>query len=354
MNRCSRFIALLGLVSLGLAMPPDALAHGLHGSARELTAWEFLPLGIEHMLLGWDHLLFIVGIVLLAGRMGRAAKLISLFVAGHSLTLIVATLAGWRLDATLVDVVIALSVVYVGIQGLRGQPERWTATGAVVLAFGLVHGLGLSTRLQALGLPEDGVLWRVIAFNVGVEIGQLAALTVIVAVGTLVARSLRRPPVRRLAFGSLAAAGLVAAAVLSLPSAEERRVEELRAAGLSPDAPCEVSEAEPPSLAGGKHPPKQFFHPGEAVAEEDLDHVLGDGYAIVRYHESLPDAQRQRLAGWVDGPNRGVIGAPDAEQSEPVRVVAAYRTLSCSRFDPGSVQRFTGRWLADQRAEAAG
>lgn len=202
--------------------------------------------------------------------------------------------------------------------------------------------------------PRGGVLWRVIAFNVGVEIGQLAALTAIVAVGSLLARSLRRPPVRRLVFGSLAAVGLVAAVVLSFPSAEERRAEEVRAAGLSPDAPCEVSEAEPPALAGGGHPPKQFFDPGEAVSEEDLTHVMGDGYAIVRYHESLPKAPRQRLVGWIDGPNRGVIAAPDREQREPVRVVAAYRTLSCARFDPASVQRFTDRWLAEQRADAAG
>ena len=72
--------------------------------------------------------------------------------------------------------VIALSVVYVGVQGLRGRPTKWTVTGVVIFAVGLVHGLGLSTRLQALGLPEDGVVWRVIAFNVGVELGQFTAL----------------------------------------------------------------------------------------------------------------------------------------------------------------------------------
>ena len=79
---------------------------------------EFVPLGIEHMLLGWDHLLFITGVVVLSGNLRRAAKLITLFVAVHSLTLLVATLAGWKLDATLVDVVIALSLV------VRRDPGR--------------------------------------------------------------------------------------------------------------------------------------------------------------------------------------------------------------------------------------
>jgi len=98
MNRLSRISAVVGY--LLLAAPPVASAHGIHGSAASLSTLEFVPLGIEHMLLGWDYLLFIVGVVLLAGKMGRAAKLISLFVAGHSLTLIVATLVGWQLDAT--------------------------------------------------------------------------------------------------------------------------------------------------------------------------------------------------------------------------------------------------------------
>ena len=122
------------------------------------------------MLLGWDQMLSIAGVVLLAGELARAAKLISLFVQGHSLTLLVATLSGWRVDATLVDVVIALSVVYVGVQGLRGRPffffffffspppppfffpRAGGPSARSCSSFGLVHGLGLSTRLQDLGL----------------------------------------------------------------------------------------------------------------------------------------------------------------------------------------------------------
>jgi hypothetical protein len=109
-------------------------------------------------------------------------------VAGHSITLLIATLAGWQLDPTLVDVVIALSVVYVGVRGVAGGPANLRRDGAIVFAFGLVHGLGLSTRLQDLGLPDDGLAVRVLLFNVGVEIGQLTAIAIIVGLGALAVR----------------------------------------------------------------------------------------------------------------------------------------------------------------------
>lgn len=217
MNKSSYFptVGATAVAGLGLALAPQlAQAHGIADSAKDKSVGEFVPLGIEHMLTGLDHLLFIAGVVLLAGTAGRAAKLISRFVLGHSITLLVATLSGWQINATFVDVVIALSVAYVGILNLRSGEPDWRLVGTAVFAFGLVHGLGLSTRLQHLGLPEDGLFWRVIAFNVGVEIGQLIAIAAVVALGALV---LRRIPRRRLqragalaitASGTLAALGL--------------------------------------------------------------------------------------------------------------------------------------------------
>lgn len=224
MNRSS-YLARVGaaaaaLPGVVLALPPRlAQAHGIADSAKNKSVGEFVPLGIEHMLTGLDHLLFIAGVVLLSGTAGRAAKLISLFVLGHSLTLLAATMAGWQIDATIVDVIIALSVAYVGILNLRGGEPDWRLVGTTVFAFGLVHGLGLSTRLQHLGLPEDGLLWRVIAFNAGVEIGQLLAMAAVVALGVLVLRGVPRRRLQHagaLAFtasGALAALGLTLEAV---------------------------------------------------------------------------------------------------------------------------------------------
>lgn len=101
-----------------------------------------------------------------------------MFVAGHSLTLLVATLAGWQVDAAVVDAIIVASVAYIGVRIVRGPPQRWEPTVVAIFLFGLAHCLGLSTRLQELPLPDGGALvTRIVAFNIGVEIGQLAALS---------------------------------------------------------------------------------------------------------------------------------------------------------------------------------
>jgi hypothetical protein len=144
-------------------------AHGTADSARDTCVAEFLHAA------RLEPLLFTAAAVLLAGDLRRAAKLISLFVAGHSLTLLVATMAGWQISATLVDVVIALGV---GIRR-RDGPARATARLATHrsdrVRLRADPRAGSLHAPAAPGLPEDGLLWRVIAFNVAVEIGQLLA-----------------------------------------------------------------------------------------------------------------------------------------------------------------------------------
>ena len=191
-------------------------AHGITGRATDLSTFEYVPLGVEHMLLGWDHLLFVLGIVLLAGQMQRAAKLISLFVLGHSLTLIAGTIFEWRISTAFVDAVIALSVVFVAVLGLCGRPDDWTVPAAAIFGFGTVHGLGLSTRLQELGIPDAGLLGKTIAFNIGLEIGQLLAVLVMVGViRTLAPRIPRWDRVKQGTFAAMAVIGTVGAIVLA-------------------------------------------------------------------------------------------------------------------------------------------
>ena len=211
---------------------------------------EYVWIGFWHMVGGWDHLLFILGVVLIAGAIKPAAKLISLFVLGHSLTLIVATVAGWQVNATLVDVVIALSLVYVGVQGLMGRPKNFKLMGAIVFGFGLVHGLGLSTRLQDLGLPESGVVIRVILFNIGVEIGQLTALAVIVGLGTLAVRKLRVPRENaHFAYSGLIVAGILAALLMAFPIFGEDEPASTQVASTAEESSetCSVETATPPT-----------------------------------------------------------------------------------------------------------
>lgn len=344
-----------------LIAPATAHAHALFGDydpGRPLI--EYGTLGFGHMVGGWDHLLFIVGVVLLAGNWRSAAKLVTLFVAGHSITLLVATVAGWKLDATLVDVIIALSLVYVGVQGIRGRPDSLRLFGAAVFGFGLLHGLGLSTRLQDLGLPESGVVVRVLLFNVGVEVGQLVALGVICGLGALLARSLSdRARAARYTLGAIAVSGLVAAVVISLPGGEERS----QSAAADPDAAaadgarrlgaCSQSDSQPPPFIGGGHPDKLFFGPDETAPVADLTHVIGDGFVIVRYRPDLPAAAIDRLEAFVTEPasSEYVVGAPDPEQAEPVRAVVAQRTLTCTEVDMAGLQTFRDEWFAFVRAQ---
>ena len=327
----------------------SAGAHGIGVGARDKSVLEFVPLGIEHMLLGWDHLLFILGIVLLAGRPGRAAKLITLFVAGHSLTLIVATLSGWQVDETLVDVVIALSVVFVGALGIRGRPENWRPVEVAVFCFGLVHGLGLSTRLQELGLPDDGLVARVIAFNVGLEIGQLAAIAAMVGVVWVAARVISAwRTARTVAYAGLVAAGLVAAVVLSLGAFSEEDD------AVASRTCTEQDGLDPPPAIGGGHPSKKFFAPGEQYEGIDLIHVLGDGYVVVRYREGIPARDQRALERWVEAARSPVVGAPDPDQRRPVVAWAATRKLTCSSLDLRDLERFRTGWVEDVASGAAG
>lgn len=355
MSRCAgnRFVVAV-IVAVGAVAVTPALAHA-HSlnldNDPNRPLWKYLWFGFLHMATGWDHLLFIAGVVLLAGGLGSAAKLISLFVAGHSLTLLVATLAKSQLDPTLVDVVIALSVVYVGVRGARGRPLDLKIDGPIVFAFGLVHGLGLSTRLQDLGLPEGGLVERVLLFNVGVEIGQLTAIAIIVGLGTLIARRLRaKVTVQRVASAGLIAAGLIAAVVLGLSGGETE--DSLAADRYGPN--CSVGEATPPTASGDSHPGKNFYTPTETAPGGDLAHVIFDGYIIVSYRPNLPVAQWQRLRAWVMKGQKAVIGASLAGQTEAVRAVTAKRQLGCSELDLAALTKFRDDWFDEVRGQTAG
>jgi hydrogenase/urease accessory protein HupE len=339
-----RLVSLFALSCLvALAVPSTAFAHGIHGEAE--TVPEFIRLGIRHMVVGWDHLLFIIGVVLLARGLFRAAKLVSLFVGGHSLTLLVATLAGWKLNAELVDVVIALSLAYVGWRLLAGRPTVWRGTQLAVFGFGLVHGLGLSTRLQDQPLPDGGALVaRILAFNLGVEIGQLAVLTVVVGIGYLATRYLRHLlPKARLAGYGFAALGLIAAAALGFSAA---RPDGDDASAAEVDAKCVEREQAPlffDEEGGGGGHPKPFHDVNEPANASDLLHVITHGFVIVRYRPSLSEDDRSSLRDWAEQ-TQGVVVTPS-----PMKGAFSAQTsrlnFTCPRVDIEALSEFHGRWL---------
>jgi hypothetical protein len=183
-----RSIAALALLVLSLAGVLPVEAHGIAGKDAEFVAqnhgvqiFPFLYLGAKHMVTGYDHLLFILGVIFFLYRLSHVALYVTLFSIGHSVTLLAGVLGGLHVNPYLVDAVIGFSVVYKALDNLGGfqtlfgiQPNE----KAAVLVFGLVHGFGLATRLQDLNPSKEGLIANMVSFNVGVEIGQLIALTV--------------------------------------------------------------------------------------------------------------------------------------------------------------------------------
>lgn len=196
-----------------------AAAHGIAdgdaafvAASRGAQVLPFMYLGAKHMVTGYDHLLFIFGVIFFLYRLSHVALYVTLFSLGHSLTLLAGVLGGLRVDAFLIDAIIGLSVVYKAFDNLRGfetlfgvSPDPKVAT----LVFGLFHGLGLATKLQQLNPPRDGLLANMLSFNAGVEIGQLLALSLMLGVVLLWRRSPGFARHAVLANGALLTAGLV-------------------------------------------------------------------------------------------------------------------------------------------------
>lgn len=143
----------------------------------------FLYLGAKHMVTGYDHLLFLVGVIFFLYKLKDVALYVSMFTLGHSTTLLAGVLLGIHANSFLIDAIIGFSVVYKGFDNLGGfqrvfgfQPN----TKVAVLVFGLFHGFGLATKLQEFTLSRDGLVANIVSFNVGVEIGQILALGFII------------------------------------------------------------------------------------------------------------------------------------------------------------------------------
>ena len=213
----TRFCGAAALLLVSV-LPGVAFAHGVSDAARERMAdggyLDFVWLGAQHMVTGLDHLLFLLGVIFFLRRPGEVVKFVTAFTLGHTLTLVVATWLHASADPHLVDAVIALTVVYKGFENLDGF-RRWFGFAApnllsMVFLFGLVHGFGLSTRLQDFVAPQDPrMLGRILAFNVGVELGQIAALLPMAGAVALLRRTPAWAPVSRVTNTLLVAVGVL-------------------------------------------------------------------------------------------------------------------------------------------------
>ena len=186
-------VLLLGLFILFLnGCLTAAFAHGVadgdKGYIQETSGflfWPFLYLGAKHMVTGYDHLLFLLGVIFFLYRMKDISIYVTLFAIGHSSTLLLGVLTDISVSSYLVDAIIGLSVVYKALDNM-GAYQRWFGfqpnTKVATLVFGLFHGFGLATKLQDFNMSPDGLIGNLLAFNVGVEIGQLLALGAILIV----------------------------------------------------------------------------------------------------------------------------------------------------------------------------
>ena len=185
------FIVLLSVLLVTLTAS-DVFAHGVSDDDKayivQNTGMQLLPfiyLGAKHMVTGYDHLLFLFGVIFFLYRLRDVGAYVTLFAVGHSVTLIYGVLSGTNVNPYLVDAIIGLSVVYKGLDNL-GAFKRMLgfqpSTKAAVLIFGFFHGFGLATKLQEFTLSPEGLIPNILAFNVGVEFGQLLALSAILIV----------------------------------------------------------------------------------------------------------------------------------------------------------------------------
>jgi len=186
MTRTSLIRLSIVALLIGIAVAPLA-AHGVSGKDAVFlqgldgrAIGPLLYLGAKHMVTGYDHLLFLVGVIFFLYKLKDVVQYVSLFTLGHSITLLAGVLGGIHANPFLIDAVIGFSVVYKAFENMDGfrrffgfQPN----TKIAVLVFGLFHGFGLATKLQEFALSQNGLVANIVSFNVGVEIGQGLALT---------------------------------------------------------------------------------------------------------------------------------------------------------------------------------
>jgi HupE / UreJ protein len=182
-SRSKLFVPLTAIVTACI-LTQAAFAHGMSDADKQAIIdggnLIYMWLGATHMLSGFDHLLFVFGIIFFLKSFRDIAKYVTAFTLGHSVTLIYATFNGIQLNYYLIDAIIALSVCYIAFSNLDGFRKYLNLKSPnmmfMIVGLGLIHGFGLSTRLQELPLSEDSLLLNIISFNVGIELGQLTAL----------------------------------------------------------------------------------------------------------------------------------------------------------------------------------
>jgi len=185
----NKLVLLIGFMVILFALPQDVSAHGVtegdKGYIQESSGSMIIPfiyLGAKHMVTGYDHLLFLFGVIFFLYRLKDISTYVTLFAVGHSVTLLSGVLMNVSVNAYIIDAIIGFSIVYKALDNM-GAYQRWfgfqPSTKIATLIFGLFHGFGLATKILDYKMSSDGLIPNLIAFNVGVELGQVIALSII-------------------------------------------------------------------------------------------------------------------------------------------------------------------------------
>jgi len=195
LNATGRYLLFTGITVAILFMLADpvlahAVADGDKGYIQEVYGVNLIPftyLGAKHMMTGYDHILFLFGVIFFLYRMKHIAVYVTIFAIGHSSTMLIGVIFDFGINSFLIDAIIGLSIVYKALDNI-GAYQRWFGmqpnTKLATLIFGLFHGFGLASKIIDYEIAEEGLIPNLLAFNVGVEIGQLLALgAILVAMG---------------------------------------------------------------------------------------------------------------------------------------------------------------------------
>jgi len=215
LTRLSQLILLLMVTLLSFSL----YAHGVDEATKSfltqnqgVAIFPFIYIGAKHMISGYDHLLFLIGVIFFLYKTRDVLLYVSLFTLGHSVTLLFGVLNNIEINAYLIDAIIGFSIVYKGLDNLGGIKRLCGFSPnqkMMVMIFGLFHGFGLATKIQEFNLPAHGLIANIIAFNIGVELGQFLALGLV-----LILISLWRRNDSYLKFSLLANSALVSAGLM--------------------------------------------------------------------------------------------------------------------------------------------
>ncbi len=182
-------LLVFGALAVGLALITEVGAHGVtdgdKGYIQESSGRMIIPfiyLGAKHMVTGYDHLLFLLGVIFFLYRLKDVGIYVTLFAVGHSVTLLSGVIFDIGVNAYIIDAIIGFSIVYKALDNMQAF-QRWfgfqPSTKIATLVFGLFHGLGLATKILDYNISPDGLIPNLLAFNVGVELGQIMGLSII-------------------------------------------------------------------------------------------------------------------------------------------------------------------------------